>query len=95
MFRRLGSVSNYSNQGFSHFADKCGYDGRVPSTRFFAHALSAWYESMQPYFDLEVQKRGACELSLDASMKVPKHIKEYGGQKIFKSLYTGASATKV
>ena len=58
------------HQAFSTFSDRSGYNERVPHADSLQEAQLAWFESVRPYYDLELKKRGGEELHVDVSYKV-------------------------
>ena len=69
---------------FSTFGDKTGYNGSVPSGRYFADVFKLVMAELKSHLDREVKKRGAERLHWDASYKEAKHLNQYKGQSIFK-----------
>ena len=87
-------VSKMANLGLdkkpmlSDFADKSKYNGQVPTCRYLLHVYKTFHSTIKDYLDIEVKKRGAKRLHVDASYKEAKHLCQYHGQNIFKGLIT-------
>ena len=74
---------------FSKFDDKNKYAGAVPSARFLLDVYKEVCSNIQPQLDQE-QKKVACDhLSIDGSFKVPKHLAQINGKKVYNALITG------
>ena len=71
------------------FGDKRKYHGLVPTGRYVQHVFITHNQTIVPYMDKEVKKRGAKTLHWDVSYKEAKHLCRYRGQPVFKGLVTG------
>jgi len=76
---------------FSTFGDKGRYAGAVPSGNYLASISKAYSESIAPYLDKEVKKRGAELLAWDASYKEAKRLAKHHGQQVYLALITGTN----
>lgn len=73
---------------FSTFADKMRYSGVVPTGKYLMHVYKLYSATIMPHFEKEIKKQPSTRFHIDASYKEAKHLAQYHGHPLFKSLIT-------
>ena len=88
--RHVGSFGINSSTDIPHFSgysDKKLYAGATPGSKYLQHVFSKQAESTKEYMDMLVKAVSGEQLSIDASYKVPRKIKDECGS-MFNALVT-------
>ena len=64
-------------QPLGNYNDEKTWRGKVPTAAYIDHARKLYHESIKPYLDKSVKKRGAESLHWDVSFKEAKHLCRY------------------
>ena len=73
---------------FSEFADKRNYAGLVPTGHYLAQVYKEYNATIRNHLEKEIKKQPSSHFHIDASYKEAKHLAQFHGTPLFKSLVT-------
>ena len=88
---RFLGVNVDEKEMFSEFSDKSKYAGSVPGGHYLGTVYKQFHATISNFMDIEVKKRGASRLHIDASYKEPNHLSQLNGANLFKALITATN----
>ena len=74
---------------YSTFGNVLGYNGAVPTGKYFQHCYLTYHDMIRPFFDNEIKKRDADSIHWDVSYKEAKLLCKLRGEAIHHGLVTG------
>jgi hypothetical protein len=85
---RAGANPNAKLTPLGDYSDELKFRGIRLTGKYLSYVYIANHNTIRPFYDKEVKKRGAESLTWDASFKEPKHLAQYHGKPIFRGLIT-------